>query len=70
MFRGDDRLVQLIEEYAKSIADLTAPGAEKFMEAFGKHMDPKDDVGSKRGWIRFRQSTQRLLSAAIEKELL
>jgi hypothetical protein len=70
MFKGDERLVALIEKYAKAIADLTVPGAERFMEAFGKHMDPKDDIASRRGWMRFRQSTQRILSAAIEKELL
>jgi hypothetical protein len=69
-FQGDDHLVQLIEEYAKAIAELTAPGAERFMETFGKHMDPKDVPASRLGWMRFRQNTQRLLSAAIEKELL
>jgi hypothetical protein len=70
MFRGDERLVHLIERYAKAITELTAPGAERFMEAFGKHMDPKEDVGSKRGSTMSRRNTQRILSAAIEKELL
>jgi hypothetical protein len=70
MFKGDERLVQLIEDYAKSIAEVSVPGAEKFIEAFGKHMDSKDVPTRGLGWIRFRQNTQRLLSAAIEKELL
>jgi hypothetical protein len=71
MFKDDERLIQLVEDYGKTMIELTAPGAEKFIEAFGKHMeinDWKDDASRKNS--RVRKDTQKMFSQMIEKEML
>jgi hypothetical protein len=44
LFRDDERMVEVIEEYARAILGLEAPGAERFIEAFAKHME--SDLGA------------------------
>jgi hypothetical protein len=62
MFKDDERMVQLIVEYARTVALLEAPGAEKFIDAFGKYTetDMAELVGKRS--TRLRQTTQRLSS--------
>jgi hypothetical protein len=71
MFKDDERLIQLVEDYGKTIIELAAPGAEKFIEAFGKHMEMSDwkDEAQRRS-PRARKDTQKMFSQLIEKEML
>jgi hypothetical protein len=64
MFKDDERMVQLIDEYARTLAQLDSPGSEKFIEAFGKYTetDMAELVGKRPS--RMRERTQRLSSAA------
>jgi hypothetical protein len=71
MFRDDEGLIQLVEDYGKTIVELAAPGAEKFIEAFGKHMEMSDwkEEAPRRG-LKAKKDSQKRLSQLIEKEML
>jgi hypothetical protein len=72
LFRDDARMVEVIEEYARAIMDLDAPGAERFIEAFAKHMEA--DLGSllkPQGLLMLsRKAFARRPSRLLEKDLL
>jgi hypothetical protein len=71
MFKDDEILIQLVEDYGKTIIELAAPGAEKFIEAFGKHMEMSDwkDEAQRRS-PRARKETPKSPSQSIEREML
>jgi hypothetical protein len=63
MFKDDETLVKLIEEYAIALVELEPPGAEKFIEAFSKHMeiaDARDELMAPRR-TRIRRETIRMM---------
>jgi hypothetical protein len=68
LFRDDDRMVEVIEEYAKAIMGLEAPGAERFIEAFAKHMET--DIGAllppRGGLIVTRKTVMRRPSKLLD----
>jgi hypothetical protein len=68
MFKDDERMVRLIDEYARTLAQLEPPGAEKLIDAFGTYTetDMAELVGRRPG-ARFRQATQRM-SAPSERD--
>jgi hypothetical protein len=64
MFKDDERLGQLIEEYAMTLVELETPGTEKLLDAFTKHLaieESKDDQGANRRPF-IRREMQRPLS--------
>jgi hypothetical protein len=66
MFRDDLTLVKLIEDYAIAIVELEAPGAEKFIDAFSKHMEMteiRDEVGAAKR-PKIRRETIKLLTGS------
>jgi hypothetical protein len=68
MFKDDASLVKLIEDYALAIVELEAPRAEKFIDAFSKHMDLTEigDEGGAGRRAKIRREIIKLLGTGKE----
>jgi hypothetical protein len=70
LFRGDERMLQLIEDYTRAIMALEAPGAERFIEGFAKHLESDTGLGEQKGFVaRLRWGSARRPSNIIERQL-